>query len=167
MDGGVRDPGLLGALLRGFRQAAGLTQDELADRAGLSLGAIRDLEQGRTRRPLPGSLAALAGTLGLNPAQAGELERAAAGRGLWVQVLGPLAVWRDGAAVPLGGPAQRAVLGLLALSPGSLVHRSAIIDVLWPDSPPAGAVNLVQAHVSRLRKMLTRHLDGRRGTVPG
>lgn len=154
MDRGVGDTSLLGMLLRGFRQAAGLTQHELADRAGLSLGSVRDLEQGRTRRPLPRSVAALATALGLSPAQAGELERAAAGRGLWLQILGPLAVWRDGAAVPLGGPAQRAVLGLLALSPGSLVHRSAIIDLLWPDNPPARAVNLVQAHVSRLRKLL-------------
>lgn len=98
MDPGVRNAALVGTLLRGFRQAAGLTQRELAGRAGLSLGSIRDLEQGRTRRPLPGSLAALAMALGLNPAQAGELERAAAGRGLWLQVLGPVAAWRDGAA---------------------------------------------------------------------
>jgi DNA-binding SARP family transcriptional activator/Tfp pilus assembly protein PilF/DNA-binding XRE family transcriptional regulator len=160
MDRGVRDTGLLGTLLRGFRQAAGLTQHELARRGGLSLGAIRDLEQGRTRRPFPGSITALATALGLNPAQAGELERAALARGLWLQVLGPLAAWRDGAAVPLGGPAQRAVLGLLALSPGCLVHRSAIIDVLWPDSPPANAANRVQAHVSRLRHVLASgHLD--------
>ena len=154
MDPGVRNAALVGTLLRGFRQAAGLTQRELAGRAGLSLGSIRDLEQGRTRRPLPGSLAALAMALGLNPAQAGELERAAAGRGLWLQVLGPVAAWRDGAAASLGGPAQRAVLGLLALSPGSLVHRATIIDVLWLDRPPANAVNLVQAHVSRLRRIL-------------
>lgn len=154
MDRSGRDTALLGTLLRGFRRGAGLTQLELAGRSGLSLGSVRDLEQGRTRRPLPGSLAVLAAALGLNPAQAGELERAVAGRGLWLQVLGPLAVWRDGAVVPLGGPAQRAVLGLLAVSPGSLVHRTKVIDVLWPDSPPANAVNLVQAHVSRLRKIL-------------
>jgi DNA-binding SARP family transcriptional activator/DNA-binding XRE family transcriptional regulator len=168
----VRDAALLGMLVQGFRHAAGLTQHELARRAGLSLGSIRDLEQGRTRRPLPGSLAALATALGLNPPQAGELVRAAASRGLWLQVLGPLAAWRDGAVVPLGGPAQRAVLGLLALSPDSPVHRSTIIDVLWRDSPPANAVNLVQAHVSRLRKLLasdepaadSQHLSSAGGT---
>jgi DNA-binding SARP family transcriptional activator/tetratricopeptide (TPR) repeat protein/DNA-binding XRE family transcriptional regulator len=166
MDPGVRDTVLLATLVRGLRQGAGLTQRELAARAGLSLGSVRSLEQGRTRRPGPGSLRALATALALSPAQAGDLERAAAGRGLWLQVLGPLAAWRDGVAVPLGGPAQRAVLGLLALSPGSLVHRAAIIDVLWPDSPPANAVNLVQAHVSRLRKMLaSRQVPGHGGLL--
>jgi DNA-binding SARP family transcriptional activator len=141
-------------LLRGFRQAAGLTQDELARRAGLSLGSIRDLEQGRTQRPEGGTLTALVTALGLNTAQADGLERAAVGRGLWVQVLGPVAAWLNGFRLPVGGPAQRAVLGLLALSVGSLVHRTAIIDVLWPDSPPDNAVNLVQAHLSRLRRAL-------------
>jgi DNA-binding SARP family transcriptional activator/tetratricopeptide (TPR) repeat protein len=154
MDPGVPDTAALAALVRGLRQGAALTQRELAGRAGLSLGSIRNLEQGRTHRPGPGSLRALAAALSLSPAQAGDLERAASGRGVWLQVLGPLAAWRDGVAVPLGGPAQRAALGLLAVSPGALVHRAAIIDVLWPDSPPANAVNLVQAHVSRLRKML-------------
>src|SRR5579859_3364835 len=111
-------------MLRGYRQAAGLTQHELAERAGLSLGSVRDLEQGRTRQPAGHTLTALATALGLNAAQAGELERAAASRGLRLQVLGPLAAWQDGIAMPLGGPAQRAVLGLLALSAGSHVHRT-------------------------------------------
>jgi len=57
-------------------------------------------------------------------------------------VLGPLAAWQNGRPVPLGGAAQRAVLGLLVLYPGTLVHRTAIIDVLWPDDPPAEAANL-------------------------
>jgi transcriptional regulator with XRE-family HTH domain len=37
--------------VRSTRQAAGFNQRQLADRAGVSLAAIRDLEQGRTRRP--------------------------------------------------------------------------------------------------------------------
>ena len=144
----------LGALLRSYRHDARLTQHELARRAGISVGAVRDLEQSRTRRPLPGSLAALAAALSLNPAQAEELRRAVTARGLRLQVLGPLAAWRDGAAVPLGGPGRRVVLGLMALTPDTLLHRAAIIDVLWPSNPPANAVSLVQAHVSRLRQAL-------------
>jgi DNA-binding SARP family transcriptional activator/tetratricopeptide (TPR) repeat protein/DNA-binding XRE family transcriptional regulator len=154
VDPGPRNGTRLGDLLRGFRQAAGLTQLELAKQAGLSLGSVRDLEQGRTRRPLGETLSALVTALGLTTAQASELERASTDHGLWLQVLGPLAVWRDGTQVRLGGPAQRTVLGLLALSPGSLVHRASIIDVLWPDDPPANAVNLVQTHISRVRKAL-------------
>ncbi|MEV4141857.1 helix-turn-helix transcriptional regulator, partial [Dactylosporangium sp. NPDC049742] len=40
-----------GGLLKASRRAAGLTQRRLADQAGMSVAAIRDLEQGRTRRP--------------------------------------------------------------------------------------------------------------------
>jgi tetratricopeptide (TPR) repeat protein/transcriptional regulator with XRE-family HTH domain/DNA-binding SARP family transcriptional activator len=151
---GHRDEGRLGSVLRGFRRDAGLTQHELARRAGLSLGSVSDLEQGRTRRPQRDTLEALVTALGLTSAQAGELERAAASHGLWLQVLGPLTAWHDGIAIPLGGPAQRAVLGVLALSPGSLVHRTALIDMLWPGAPPRNAVNLVQAHLTRIRKTL-------------
>lgn len=71
----------LGGVLGRFRQAANLTQHELAALAGLSLGAVRDLEQGRTRRPANDTLTALSMALGLNSAQVGELERAAAARG--------------------------------------------------------------------------------------
>jgi DNA-binding XRE family transcriptional regulator len=37
-----------GALIRGRRRAAGLTQQQLAEAAAVSIGALRDLEQGRT-----------------------------------------------------------------------------------------------------------------------
>jgi DNA-binding SARP family transcriptional activator len=70
-------------------------------------------------------------------------------------VLGPLEAWLSGGQpVLLGPPRQRAVLGMLALSPNILVHREEIIDRLWPDCPPATAVDLVQAYVSRLRGAL-------------
>jgi DNA-binding SARP family transcriptional activator/DNA-binding XRE family transcriptional regulator len=154
---------LLGDLVRDFRRSSGLTQLELASRAGVSAGAIRDLEQGRTGRPLPGSLARLATALDLSRAQVGELQRAPVAGGLLVQVLGPLAVWRDRTAVRVAGAARRAVLGLLALSPGRLVHRDAVIDVLWPDHPPGNAVSLVQVQVSRLRRLIDPGGAGRGG----
>lgn len=40
-----------GLLLRTLRQEAGLTQEELAERSGVSIRTISDLERGRTRRP--------------------------------------------------------------------------------------------------------------------
>jgi transcriptional regulator with XRE-family HTH domain len=50
--------------LRAQRVAAGLTQAELAARAGVSASALVTYERGRGR-PRPSRLAALAGVLGL------------------------------------------------------------------------------------------------------
>jgi DNA-binding SARP family transcriptional activator/DNA-binding XRE family transcriptional regulator len=145
---------LLGGLVRDRRQACGLTQRELASRSGLSLGTVRDLEQGRTRRPHGSSLTALAAVLGLSVEHISELGAGARAGHAVVRVLGPVAVSLDGMPVPMGRAGRRVVLGLLALSADSVVDRETLIDVLWPDDPPANAVNLVQAHVSRLRRLL-------------
>ena len=63
----------LGTLIRAYRREAGLTQDELAARAGLSVAALRDIEQNRRLRPRPSSLAALTNALALTPEQAANL----------------------------------------------------------------------------------------------
>ena len=41
----------IGPLLRRYRLAAGLTQEELAERAGLSVHSVSDLERGLQRKP--------------------------------------------------------------------------------------------------------------------
>jgi len=61
-----------GARLRRLREAAGLTQEELAMRSGLSVAAVSALERGLRRRPYPHTVRSLAGALGL-----AEAERAA------------------------------------------------------------------------------------------
>ncbi|MBO0802383.1 MAG: helix-turn-helix domain-containing protein [Nocardiopsaceae bacterium] len=66
-----------GALVRAYRLSAGLTQQELATKSGLSVAALRDFEQSRRYRPRPSSLAALVSALGLNADQAASLTRAA------------------------------------------------------------------------------------------
>ena len=156
----------VGSLVRMRRRAAGLTQQELADLAQVSLGTIRDLEQGRTHRPRPGSMTRLAGALGLDAARLQTLTRSApeptgpeGGRrsptsGLQLKVLGPVEAWRDGTRAGLSEPRQRAVLGLLALNPDVPVHRETLIDTLWPDDPPATAAHLLQTYVSRVRRVL-------------
>jgi len=168
----------LGALVRGYRRAAGLTQQELAGRSGLSVATVRDLEQGRSLRLRAASLGALAGALGLDAGQSAvlsaardETRPAAAcggapaghGSGLWLAVLGPLAAWRDGLPLGLGTPRQAAVLGLLAVQPGDFVRRETIIKALWGHQPPATAADLVQAHVGRLRRVLDP--DNRDGLI--
>ncbi len=73
---------------------------------------------------------------------------------LRVSVLGSLTVFRRGMELTLGTGLRCVVLGLLAAHPNIKLHRESIIDVLWGSSPPATAVNQVQAHISRLRKIL-------------
>jgi transcriptional regulator with XRE-family HTH domain len=49
-----------GTVLRSYRTTLGLTQEQLADRSGLSVRAIRNLEIGRTERPQRQSVTLLA-----------------------------------------------------------------------------------------------------------
>src|SRR5882762_8746263 len=55
-----------GAALRRLRTRSGLTQEELAARAGLSVRAISALETGQRRRPYPHTVRVLATVLGLS-----------------------------------------------------------------------------------------------------
>ncbi|HET8631997.1 MAG TPA: tetratricopeptide repeat protein [Thermomicrobiales bacterium] len=66
-----------GALLRRYRLAAGLTQEGLAERAGLSARAVSDLERGGGRLPRLETVTRLAAALALSPAQAADLRAAA------------------------------------------------------------------------------------------
>jgi transcriptional regulator with XRE-family HTH domain len=66
-----------GALLKRYRQAAGLSQEALAARADLSARAISDLERGINRSPRSDTLQLLMGALSL-PEQQQALLRAAA-----------------------------------------------------------------------------------------
>jgi DNA-binding SARP family transcriptional activator/DNA-binding XRE family transcriptional regulator len=139
-------------LIQERRAAAGMTQRQLARAAGISLSALRDFEQGRTRSLRPGALEELAAVLDFDPGRhPGFLLSGAAGTR--IEMLGPLTAWREGAQLTLGSPRQRAVLGLLALHWGTSLHRDVIVDTLWGQAPPPSAVTEVQGYVSRLRKL--------------
>src|SRR4051812_21833129 len=56
----------LGRRLREARRLAGLSQEEVARRSGLSVRALRDIEQDRVRQPHPGSVERLTEALGLS-----------------------------------------------------------------------------------------------------
>jgi tetratricopeptide (TPR) repeat protein/transcriptional regulator with XRE-family HTH domain len=64
-----------GTLLRGYRLAAGLSQEELADRSGLSVRAIANMERGRTARPHRHSVQSLVDALGLRESERLQLDR--------------------------------------------------------------------------------------------
>src|SRR3712207_5301523 len=70
-----------GAHLRRLREAAGLTQEELAERAGLTAKGISDLERGRRRRPYPHTTRCLADALGLSEDERRSLFAAVPKRG--------------------------------------------------------------------------------------
>src|SRR2546430_1900664 len=70
------DSAHFGALLRRYRTAAGLSQEALADRAGLSIGAISALERGNRRAPYRATVLALASALGLGGPELAALEAA-------------------------------------------------------------------------------------------
>jgi transcriptional regulator with XRE-family HTH domain len=63
-------------LLRRYRMAKGLTQEQLAERAGLSLRGISDLERGARRAPRRDTVLLLAQALGLSDEKRAALERA-------------------------------------------------------------------------------------------
>ncbi len=58
-------PEAFGEVLRRFRAAAGVSQESLAARAGLSAHRISDLEQGARRNPYPDTVRRLSEALNL------------------------------------------------------------------------------------------------------
>ena len=71
-----------GDLLRRHRLAARLTQEELADRAGLSVRGLSDLERGARRAPRRETVQLLCEALQLSEAEQARLEAAARHRGI-------------------------------------------------------------------------------------
>lgn len=158
-------PGIrVGPVLRDRREERGLTQAELAAASGVSLAAIRDLEQGRSRRPRRESLLALATALALAEEETAALlssatsparqpvvsSSSATSQTTRICVLGPLSVTRDGGPVTITGkPAL--LLGRLAMSPNETAGERELIELLWPGSPPTTAPKLLQGVVAHLR----------------
>jgi DNA-binding SARP family transcriptional activator/tetratricopeptide (TPR) repeat protein len=153
-----------------------MTQRQLADRAGVSPGAIRDLEQGRTRSPKSGSVQAIATALGLTEPDVANLHAAAgahhatradaasvSGGPLSIRVLGPIEVWHGEFRVAIGSERQRTLLARLALGAGSAVGQDELIELLWGPGPTRQAQSLLHTHVARLRRLL--QADAHSGSV--
>ncbi|MFE5735183.1 ATP-binding protein [Streptomyces sp. NPDC056528] len=77
MDTGTQVNGGFGALLHRLRTRAGLSQEELAHAAGVSVRALSYLERGQSRGPQRRTVQALAAALRLDGAGARELEHTA------------------------------------------------------------------------------------------
>ncbi|MEU5442074.1 helix-turn-helix domain-containing protein [Streptomyces griseofuscus] len=110
--------GDFGQRLRHLRTRAGLSQEALSHTAGVSVRALADMERGRTRGPQRRTVQVLAEALGLDDAEAADLEKSAAvGRPRPRTATGPaapgaLALPRDIKDFTARGPALAALLEL-------------------------------------------------------
>src|SRR4051794_13167336 len=85
-----------------------------------------------------------------------------------IRLLGPVEVRNASTRQAPAGRGERALLALLALSPGQVVATTTLIDSLWePDALPDDPGNALQLRVSKLRRALTElgepdvlHRDG-------
>lgn len=82
-------------------------------------------------------------------------------------LLGPLVVRCDGAAVPVAGGKQGALLAALLLDANRLVTIGHLTDVLWDATPPAAARAALHNQVRRLRDALGEAGRERVRTGPG
>ncbi|MEU0079874.1 BTAD domain-containing putative transcriptional regulator [Micromonospora tulbaghiae] len=73
-------------------------------------------------------------------------------RGYRIGILGRIEVSVDAVAVSLA-PLERALVASLAAHHGRIVSVDRLIDGLWPDDPPTGARNRVQAVVASVRRV--------------
>ncbi len=86
-------------------------------------------------------------------------------------MLGPFEVRTDdGVLADVPGARLRGLLIALALEPGHVVSKTALVDWIWGEHPPSDAANALQRLVSRLRKALPDglvegHTNGYRLTV--
>lgn len=73
---------------------------------------------------------------------------------LRLDVLGDVRATIDGRPLDLGGPRQRAVLGMLVAAGGRVVPTDRFLEDLWSGRPPPKALGALQAYVSHLRRRL-------------
>ena len=172
----LADQGSFGSRLRQLREAAGLSQEELAERAGLSSHAVSALERGTRTRPYPHTVRALgrrARRVGggarradrggpgpaVAPAPAGDAAPAA-GRDLPVPPTTLLG--RDDEVARVGRAGARAPAGHADR------HRAASArpGSPWPSPPACGTGTPTGSRTSSWRRCSTRPRCCRRSRTP-
>ena len=78
----------------------------------------------------------------------------AAGRRRYL-VLGPVEARLDGRVLPVAPGKQTLLLAALLARPDQVVPVGTLVDTLWDQRPPGGAVGTLRALVSKLRRALT------------
>jgi DNA-binding SARP family transcriptional activator len=78
---------------------------------------------------------------------------------VYFRLLGPLEAEINGSALHLHAGKQRAVLAALLAGANDLVPLDRLIDWSWPRRPPRAATAVIQAHISRLRRIIEPHRE--------
>ncbi len=149
---GAEEP--FGERLRRHREAAGFSQEHLAERAGLSVNAIGALERGERKRPYPDTLRRLADALDLD-----DKTRAA-----WSAALRPARDTSRAVAEPGRAPATE-----LPEEPGPIIGRERELELLpgllGPDNRVLtlvgpGGVGKTRLALSVARRVADHYADG-------
>jgi transcriptional regulator with XRE-family HTH domain len=140
------DDGQFGRALREQRQTAGLTQRELAVRAGVSVRALRYWENGKINTPRMASRQQIQRVLDDAPAHSSDRVR--------IGVLGALTVRGRSRELGLLRPKAAALLAVLALQPNQEVGRDEVVRTLWGDTPPVSYPRLLGGHADAVRRLL-------------
>ncbi len=151
-------PAPFGELLRRYREAAGCSQEELAERAGLSKNAIGTLERGERRRPYPDTLRRLADALELSAADRARLAAAATGAGA-PPCGSAMGAERGGPATPAFPASVEPLIGR-EREAEELVHLLGQLEVrLLTLTGPSG-VGKTRLAIEAARRALDRFPDG-------
>ena len=73
---------------------------------------------------------------------------------LEIRLLGPFEVLAGGSLADVGGSKRQALLAMLALRNGRVVHVDALVDGLWGEELPSSPRNALHHHIARLRAAL-------------
>ncbi|MEV0388945.1 tetratricopeptide repeat protein [Nonomuraea sp. NPDC050643] len=81
------------------------------------------------------------------------------------RLFGPVDMESDAGPVDVGPPQRQSVLAALAVDAGRQVSAETLIDRVWGESSPDGARRALQAHITRIRRLLDHAAAGEAVTV--
>jgi transcriptional regulator with XRE-family HTH domain len=144
-----------GALLRSLRQAASLSQEELAQRARLSVKAVGALERGERLRPYPNTVRALADALGASIETRAALMASAARResGDGHAGVGPVEPADGTPTAPMDTDQQSAAWEIYV----ELVTRIAVVELGAEQGVLREALGSLHSLFGTIRAILRRH----------
>ncbi|MEU1626514.1 BTAD domain-containing putative transcriptional regulator [Streptomyces sp. NPDC020096] len=71
------------------------------------------------------------------------------------RLLGPVAMFKEGAETAIGHPKQRCVLAALLVNVNQSVHTSVLIDQVWGEAPPPTVRSALYTYIAQLRSVLS------------